>query len=359
MKMQLKMPVIPEGSIYNLKRIVLILGTACNFNCRYCVQHENKPRCKKTIHPDVIDWLKKVSYKLPQKLKPTIMFFGGEPLLYREAIHQVVDQLKDSFKYGITSNGSLLTEEDVEYFNENNIQFVLSHDGDCTEYTRQVDVLKCDKIADLFKKINNRLVSAVWTAMNSDMRAVKGVINAKLGENTPLTFEELMTAPETDPKLTQYNPNEILRIFHEMGESLDSDWDNTANHQQFCRMLREGMGRIRSPYAPRCACGFSEIGVDTQGNVYFCKNYNEKIGTINDPFEVLHERAKELLQKLYEQNLEKKGCLTCPVAFFCRGGCPFERPSERQKEKCEGVKAKWQAVIDFINNKLEIRNEDS
>lgn len=341
---------IPENSIYNLRKIYLILGTACNFNCVYCVQHANKPRCIKTIHPNVIDWLWKVSYKLPKKLKPTIVFYGGEPLLYKQAIHQVVEQFKDTFNYTIISNGSLLTSQDVEFFNENHIHYTLSHDGACTKTTRGLDILEDEKFIDNLKKINFKSIDAVWSALNQNITKTISYF-----QDIPVHFEELMTTPETPKELTDFDIDSLLKDIKYAGESLLKQPGNES--REFIGWLKIANNRLNKPTMPHCACGYSELGVDTQGNIYFCKNYNEKIGTIKDSFETLHQKATELLSKLYEENVKAKGCLECPVGFFCRGGCPFEKPSERQREKCKALIAKWQSVVSFIDNKLVIKEK--
>lgn len=353
-----------QDSVYNIKKIVLILGTACNFNCIYCIQHENKPRCKKQIKQEVLDWLDDIAYQLPYKFKPTIHFYGGEPLLYREAIHQVVEHCRDNFNYLISSNGSYLTDEDVEFFNANKIKFVLSNDGPNTKVTRQVDMLDDAEFVARFNKINDRGVDGVISALNQDYYAFFDHVE-KYSPGCSISNEELVCGESTDPRLPCFDAETLLKSYKRMGDELEATWtgaENTRGSDTFNQYLKQALFFINHPEFPAfgvCGSGKSVINVDTEGNVYLCKNFNVKVGTVKDEYEVLYARAKHETKKLRDAHLEAKGCFGCPAFFFCRGGCPFEKPSAAQKLKCNMTRTKWASVVSFIDNKLEIKDENS
>ena len=348
------------NSVYNVRKIVLMLGTACNFNCIYCIQHDNKPRFKKQIKPEVMEWLDKVAYALPMKLKPTIHFYGGEPLLYREAIRQVVDRFGDDFDYLIVSNGSYLTDDDVEYFNEHNVRFVLSNDGPNTKTTRQIDMLEDEAFVARFNRLKNRGVDSVMSAQTQDFYAVYDHVE-KRSPGCPVFHEELVCGDVTDHRLCSFDKSILLKSYKQMGEELCRHWEDgeprTNGASTFNQYLKQALYCLNHPEFPdfsMCGSGKSVINIDTQGVVYLCKNFNVKIGTVADDYEVLYERAKEETKKLRDASLEAKGCFDCPAFFFCRGGCPFEKPSAEQKQKCEMIRTKWASVVSFLDNKTEL-----
>ena len=345
------------NTVYNIRKIVLMLGTACNLNCIYCVQHDNKPRFKKQIKPEVIKWLEGIAYAMPMKLKPTIHFYGGEPLLYRDAIHQVIDHFGDDFKYLIVSNGCYLTDEDVDYFNENDVHFALSNDGPNTCVTRQVDMLEDEEFVERFNRLKSREVDGVISALNQDYYAFYEHVE-KRSPGTPCSYEELICNEYTDPRLPVFDPDVLLKSYKRMGDDYEK-WlgggARTRGVDTFDRFLKQSLFFLNRPEFPDfgvCGSGKSVLNVDTQGNVYLCKNFNTKIGTIDDEYEVLYERAKEETKKLRDAHLDEKGCFDCSAFYFCRGGCPFEKPSSAQKEKCDMVRLKWASVVSFIDNKL-------
>lgn len=349
-----------QNSVYNLRKIYLLLGTACNFNCIYCVQHDCKPRFKKQMKPEVMKWLESVAYQLPMKFKPTIHFYGGEPLLYKATIREVIDHFGDDFKYLIVSNGSHLTDEDVDYFNKNKVEFILSNDGPNTEVTRQVDMWKDDDFVERFNKLEKKGVDAVFSALNQDFYALFDYIDAK-SPSCSVSHEDLICNENTDPRLVCFDIPKLLQCYKQMGDELGENYGRevftSRAAETFNRWLLEALHFIGHPQFPDfgvCGAGKSNLAVDMQGNIYLCKNFNTKIGTIADSYETLYENAKLATKNLRDKHLEQKGCFDCSAFFFCRGGCPFETPSDAQKKKCDALRAKWASIVSFLDNKTEL-----
>jgi sulfatase maturation enzyme AslB (radical SAM superfamily) len=66
---------------------------------------------------------------------PSINFFGGEPMLMWDSIivpltNWIRNEYKKPFSRGITTNGTLLNEEKVQFLKNNGIGLLLSIDGD-------------------------------------------------------------------------------------------------------------------------------------------------------------------------------------------------------------------------------------
>lgn len=71
-------------------------------------------------------------------------FYGGEPLLSFRLIEKTISlagkkskELKKRASYSITTNGSLITEEVIQFFNENRFSVMLSFDGLAQDVQRQ------------------------------------------------------------------------------------------------------------------------------------------------------------------------------------------------------------------------------
>jgi sulfatase maturation enzyme AslB (radical SAM superfamily) len=67
-------------------------------------------------------------------IKGNINFFGGEPmLLFNEIIVPLIlytkEKYPNDFTFGITTNGTLLTEESIKFFYDNQVHILLSIDG--------------------------------------------------------------------------------------------------------------------------------------------------------------------------------------------------------------------------------------
>lgn len=102
------------------KRLLLKLGTACNLSCPHCHQVQKSF----TEHPRLVQWIKEQGFK-------RITFSGGEPLMYFDTIKRIMTELGHDPVYRMMSNGTLLTPEIAEFFNDYNVMYAISYDGRC------------------------------------------------------------------------------------------------------------------------------------------------------------------------------------------------------------------------------------
>lgn len=101
------------------RTILIKLGNTCNFSCKHC-------HCSALIYqlnPKIIPFIRDSNCK-------TIVFSGGEPLMYIDTIKYIVNELKDlKINYRFVTNGSFLSDEIIKFFNDNSFFVSLSYDG--------------------------------------------------------------------------------------------------------------------------------------------------------------------------------------------------------------------------------------
>jgi uncharacterized protein len=110
----------------------LHLSNSCNMACTYCYVNHEKP---KTM--DIVTARKAVDLASKNSKGSTgIIFFGGEPLLFKDLIKETIEYSKwiekqsdCMFHYKVTTNGLLLDEEFIDFSLKENIFIALSHDG--------------------------------------------------------------------------------------------------------------------------------------------------------------------------------------------------------------------------------------
>lgn len=101
------------------KSVTVKLGGDCNLDCPHC-------HCEVkefSYNPDIVRWI---------RLQPNIRrvsFYGGEPLLYWDTIQAIIEALGDSYSYMFVTNGTLLTEDIIDFCNDNNVSICMSFDG--------------------------------------------------------------------------------------------------------------------------------------------------------------------------------------------------------------------------------------
>ena len=123
-----------------LSKITLQLTQQCNFRCNYCIYSEDHSKMQRShsnkkmdfsVAKKAVDFLWEHSVDSPDA---NIGFYGGEPLLVFDLIKQVIEYSKELFygkliTYNITTNGSLLEDDVVDYLVENGVSLMISLDG--------------------------------------------------------------------------------------------------------------------------------------------------------------------------------------------------------------------------------------
>lgn len=113
-------------SIGNPQAMLLGITNRCNMACPYCFEKHNDHDMKLETAISAVEWFLSVS----KIKKPTIAFFGGEPLLkFDEIIVPIVEKYNEMISFDITTNGVLLDEDKVDFFRKYGITPLLSFDG--------------------------------------------------------------------------------------------------------------------------------------------------------------------------------------------------------------------------------------
>ena len=112
--------------------LTLHLTDACNLRCTYCYVRQDTH----AMTPDTAKAAIDLAAADPGH--HGIIFFGGEPLLQRQLIYDTVYYaealgLPGKFHYKITTNGTLLDQEFLEFSKQHQVFIALSHDGTAQE----------------------------------------------------------------------------------------------------------------------------------------------------------------------------------------------------------------------------------
>lgn len=114
----------------SLNRLVINVSDYCNMACTYCYAHQgdyNSPLPKVITEQTVRD----VARFFQNTKIHTVQFFGGEPLVNFDGIRQLVHVLSPhkETRFTLVTNGTLLDEEKMNFFNEHHFQITVSVDG--------------------------------------------------------------------------------------------------------------------------------------------------------------------------------------------------------------------------------------
>src|SRR5262245_54945662 len=115
----------------DVRSLEVVLTAACNMRCAYCYQNAKQARSMEwdTLKPALDLVLRSTSRKLD------VRFIGGEPLLELPLVERAVAYVKERasadqrVKFSISTNGTLLDDDAIEFLAEEEFETQLSFDG--------------------------------------------------------------------------------------------------------------------------------------------------------------------------------------------------------------------------------------
>lgn len=148
-------------------KLAFMVTDDCNFRCSYCRQKKEKKYLKhSTIEkavPFFYPFLSDEAY---------IIFFGGEPLLAFDIIKYAVSFFqeqeepgKKKLKFTLTTNGSLLTDEILHFFDLYSFSVMLSFDGAGQDITRKPGTMASTR--ELIRRLQNQSYPGIEFSTNS------------------------------------------------------------------------------------------------------------------------------------------------------------------------------------------------
>ncbi len=207
----------------NALSVELFLTNRCSMDCTYCssrymVHEKDAARLTFEQLKEAFDALDRDPY-IEKKFggKVHVDLTGGEPLMEYETIRQIVAYVRANLKYEyefeLETNGTLLTEDRIKYFTENDIEIRLSLDG----YKAQNDKhrrFRNASDASAYDAIIRKMKMGLMGTRYMEMVYVGAILDAE-------DFENL-------PKVMDYFKNELGFRRMEIGPSAYEIWDEAA-----------------------------------------------------------------------------------------------------------------------------------
>ena len=302
---------------------VLHLTDNCNLDCKYCIDNKKD----KNIDIEKIKMI--IDNIVEEKQKyATINFYGGEPLLQKQIIKDTLDYInskksKTKFEYGITTNGTLLTDEDIEFFNNNKFSHVaLSIDG--TSEAHDINRITKDGhrthklVEENAKKLLNGFENVVSMSVisNNNVKylpeSTKYLINLGFKKiNFLINYH--CDWKDDDLEMFRQKLSEVSKIYEE--EILKE------NNIEIILLDTKINDYIKGNNCnDECSLGIKSINVSTDGDYYPCTTFvgDKKyvIGNYSDGVDV---NAREQMRASSKK--EKQICSECSIKNRCKHLC--------------------------------------
>lgn len=131
-----------------VQKITLQVTQNCNFRCAYCIYSEQKNPLQRKHSNKKMSWetartgIDFLIAHSSAKDSVNIGFYGGEPLLEFQLVKKCIEYCNSiteskEITYSITTNGTLLNDEKIEFFAMYNVPLLISLDGPSQIHNKQ------------------------------------------------------------------------------------------------------------------------------------------------------------------------------------------------------------------------------
>jgi uncharacterized protein len=359
-----------EVILSRVKFAALCLTHNCNLRCRYCYAGEkvNRSMNRETARR-AIDFLGDQSGD-----SCVVTFFGGEPLMEFDLIKEIVAYSRGKFggriEFRMSTNGTLLKPEILEFLKENEIYFVISLDGN----QKQHDCSRCfadgrgsyqmiaDKLENIFAV--NPYTIAVSVVVPETVDYVAAGAKDLFGKG----FRYVLQTLDYSARWEHQHLNKLERQYRELAAFYYRSL--AAGKKIFYSPFDERIKtRAQKPYGKGdlCDLGNTQIAIAPSGKIYPCVQFigtDDKSFRTNSIGEVTSGFDEGCRRFFVEQNyLDKESCRGCALygrcATYC--GCVNWRASGALNRIppiiCEHERM-LMPIVDKMANKLWKNNVD-
>lgn len=333
--------------------VSLALAQSCNLSCAYCYADRGRfggsaRRMPAEVAVRAVDALVAGSGGRPV----TLGFIGGEVLLHRRALHDVVRYAQDRadasgvpIRFSITTNGTLVTEDDVDLFRDHAFTVTVSVDGGPSVNDRhrrwageegsfeRVRVA----VAALLATPGKAKVVARATVARDDLRVHERIDALADAGFRQVGVSPLRTGP--DPAL-RFRSEDWLPFLGEMVRAAEFEVGRLRDgHAPVFSNLSVAIREIHSGSARSlpCGSGTNYVAVGADGDYWTCHR------TVDNARYRLGDVTEGLSLPARQAFLDGRGvdsqepCRGCWARYLCGGGCHAE-VDELGREGCDYVR---------------------
>lgn len=338
--------------------IMLNLTDDCNLACKYCFVQQQPHYMTLDVAKNAIDFIvnnyniRKKNNWIKENDKKIITFFGGEPMImFDSIIVPLIEYIKENynleeFNFSITTNGTLLNEERIKFFKQNNFSILLSMDGakETQDYNRpckncnnsSFDILQ--PIIPILLKYYPNIVFRSTVYKDTVNNLYNNFLYAE-----SMGFKNYMAV--TDARSNNWKEKE-LKLYKEelnkIGYHIYTQYLNNENPKMTCNNLNDALNQIfehdiniikntktNQLHQSRCGLGTGYCSINYQGDIFSCQEQDSRehggyfyLGNIYNGI----DKNKQI--KLIKDYINSKGvcekeeeCLSCPIVNECKHGC--------------------------------------
>jgi uncharacterized protein len=324
-----------------LRALSLAVAERCNLGCTYCYAEGGSfggpPR---NMPWEVAEAsVRRLIGDATATERVNLAFLGGEPLVSRAVLRRATElaarlagERGIPIGFSITTNGTLLTPEDGEFFEQYGFAVTISLDGVGTVH----DALRPMKGGrGSYDRViaNVRPLLARQRRMQVSVRVT--VTPANLGLRTTLDhfvelgfysvgFSPMLSAPTRRDEMQSPDLDVLLREMIACGREFERRVA-TRESYPFANMMSALTEIHRGTHRPYpCGAGAGYFGVSASGGLFTCHRFVEDQAAAMGNAEQGVDRQRQrnwLAERMVDR---QEPCRSCWARYLCGGGCHYE-----------------------------------
>jgi uncharacterized protein len=324
-----------------LRALSLAIAQKCNLGCTYCYaqQGEFGGTAKNMLLADALRAVDLLVGTAEPGARLNLAFLGGEPLANRTVLRAATQRALElasgrgaKITFAITTNGTLLSEDDGRFFEEHGFAVTISIDG-----PREVhDTLRpfkggrgsfdaiMKRVEPLLKMQQRMQVSARVTVTPRNLSLRRTLDTFIAAGFHSVGFSPMLSAPTGEGEMQ----SEDLELM--LGEMIDCgrEFERASRRGQrypFANMvnaMREIHRGTHRPYP--CGAGAGYLGVSADGELAACHRFvgdeDGTMGSLADGVDLSRQADWLAARHVHRQ----EPCRSCWARYLCGGGCHHE-----------------------------------
>jgi uncharacterized protein len=324
-----------------LRALSLAIAQKCNLGCTYCYaqQGEFGGIAKNMELADALRAVDLLVGTVEPGARLNLAFLGGEPLVNRKVLRAATLRALElaggrgaKISFSITTNGTLLSEDDGRFFEEHGFAVTISVDGPRETH----DALRpfksgrgsfdaiMKRVEPLLKMQQRMQVTARVTVTPRNLSLRRTLDTFIAAGFHSVGFSPMLSAPtgkgEMQSEDLELMLDEMINCGREFERASRSDRRYPfANMVNAMREIHRGTHR---PYP--CGAGAGYLGVSAEGELAACHRFvgdqEGAMGSLDDGIDL--SRQADWLNARHVHRQEP--CQSCWARYLCGGGCHHE-----------------------------------
>ena len=318
----------------------LDLTVACNLRCTYCFKEKWNEHMEDQVAFDALVWL---LYASGPAKDVHVNFMGGEPLIRFKLIQRMVPfgkrrawQMGKAMHFGMTTNGTLVTDKVIDFWKKWGLGFHTSIDGIPDVQDRNRPMVSGHGSSRLLEKSVPKILECRpgTTARSTVVPESVDSLVKSYHYFRSLGYDNIAFVPG-GPSFWNKESNAVFeQRFSEVGDTVIEEF--RKGHFVNVKGIDEAIRGIIRNQRPQHSCGAGRgmLLIDIHGDLWPCHRWNkasERVWRIGNIYEHFDEMARAELDVRCQTDLLEQDCEHCIANKFCGGGCPAENLEETGK----------------------------